>query len=57
MTKKIAPKFDAFLLREQNIGLDMQKSLFDAADQHIAAHHDQSDNQMNLLGQELHNDF
>ena len=54
MTKKIAPKFDAFLLREQNIGLDMQKSLFDVADQHIAAHHDQSDNQMNLLGQELH---
>jgi len=57
MTKKIAPKFDAFLLREQNIGLDMQKSLFDAADQHIAQHHDQSDNQMNLLGQEVHQDF
>lgn len=57
MTKKIASKFDAFLLREENIGLDIQKSLFDAADQHIAAHHDQSDNQMNLLGQELHNDF
>lgn len=57
MTKKIAPKFDAFLFREQNIGLDMQKSLFDAADQHIAQHHDQSDNQMNLLGQEVHQDF
>ena len=57
MTKKIAPKFDAFLLREQNIGLDMQKSLFDAADQHIAEHHDQFDNQTNLLGQEVHNDF
>ena len=57
MTKKIAPKFDAFLLREQNIGLDMQKSLFDAADQHIAQHHDQSDNQTNLLGQEVHSDF